>query len=1212
MVQLAATELNVEQKQALSKLLAILATLPGTNDIAGRITEFVLDGGDESVLTELQGVPVGWQIYHVDAIAPFEVFYRASNCGQAPALLRWARILTVFFNKAFVGNSRLPAGAAAPWLEALLYHQSGSSPSQFGPDRSGALSYTVLEALYRAEGLDPAELTMLPFTVPRQGNYGVDRFMMLLRQIPGFIRALLQQQELVRPHLIVDDLEKRQQYLSTLIPATGDELEPFLAELIASACVNRRELRMLAQSLVRRCSAHAVYAQALQQHTGAKPEARAYLLQLAMQSAVTLPEEALQAQLRTLASADKSEVVRVLVTQWDNELQIRSAAGARPSTDWANALNEGSRKALAQAHEQLNIAIAENNVRRRDNFAGRPEADQKKWPLFLLEAWSSEELKALCDAINNPDPNAISQCADLKSRAELIRAMLKALAINPEISLPALLKTVRWFFPIAHTNGALQSELTQVLDIRHAALGAPDLLTVGVALIDMGILPRRIIHATVSRWGGFGGQWPSAAVVPFYQAFIEEFAACFELETLSHSSINRDTLYRIFSELPEPRALVFNRIFEIACGSAKTERAPAQAALSGLAETPPRLIAALADGKADVRAQAAAWLARLRHEAALPALEKAVRAEKNDIAKGAMLDALQRFGRPIAAYIDRAALLKDAQKLLAKPLPAELHWLAWESLPSVRWADNDQIVEPDVLRFLIVNACKQKNPEPNAVLRKYCEAFEATDRTSLGEWLLNAWITADSKPPNYATADRQAKQHAVSMHAFYQNSAAADDPNRLRTVEQLQARYLALAAKQPVGTEIASKGVLAVAAACGSAAFAAPVSRYLKDFYGTRAAQCKALMAMLAWVEHPSAIQLVLAIGKRFRTKGIQEEAAKQAQQLAERNDWTLDELADRTIPTGGLDDEGVLDLSYGEREFSAVLKIDAKAGLKLELRNPDGKSIAALPEPRADDNAELAATAKKNLTLAKKEIKTVIDLQTPRLYDAMCTGRFWRFDDFDRYLNRHPVVRHLVQRLIWSTADGVCFRPMADATLTDLDDAPIHIDADMQIRIAHDLWMTDAAVQAWQAHCADYQVKPLFQQFGKGRYQPSDGRAQGLFEANGVLMDAFNLRTRAGKLGYMRGPINDGPSFDTYVKHFPTLNLRVDLEFSGSAMPEVNVKIALLALRFLRVTSGSDQVQILPLSEVPAVLLAECHFDLKTLAAEGVVAPDWQAKVGR
>jgi hypothetical protein len=32
-----------------------------------------------------------------------------------------------------------------------------------------------------------------------------------------------------------------------------------------------------------------------------------------------------------------------------------------------------------------------------------------------------------------------------------------------------------------------------------------------------------------------------------------------------------------------------------------------------------------------------------------------------------------------------------------------------------------------------------------------------------------------------------------------------------------------------------------------------------------------------------------------------------------------------------------------------------------------------------------------------------------------LCTERTWRFEDWDLYVNRHPIVRRLAQGLVWA-----------------------------------------------------------------------------------------------------------------------------------------------------------------------------------------------------
>ena len=102
---------------------------------------------------------------------------------------------------------------------------------------------------------------------------------------------------------------------------------------------------------------------------------------------------------------------------------------------------------------------------------------------------------------------------------------------------------------------------------------------------------------------------------------------------------------------------------------------------------------------------------------------------------------------------------------------------------------------------------------------------------------------------------------------------------------------------------------------------------------------------------------------------------------------------------------------------------------LKLVLRSDEGKVIKTLPAPRKDDDAAKASAAKKALSAARKEIDSVLRLQKERLYESMCTQRTWTFSDWDQFLNKHPIIRHYCQRLVWCVAgEGTLkqtFRPL-------------------------------------------------------------------------------------------------------------------------------------------------------------------------------------------
>ncbi|WBQ08121.1 DUF4132 domain-containing protein [Kribbella sp. CA-293567] len=514
--------------------------------------------------------------------------------------------------------------------------------------------------------------------------------------------------------------------------------------------------------------------------------------------------------------------------------------------------------------------------------------------------------------------------------------------------------------------------------------------------------------------------------------------------------------------------------------------------------------------------------------------------------------------------IGRESVVEQATAASVKALPKSVEWLRWEKMPSVRWAGCDEVVPVEVLKWLVGQAVKAKSPEPGSQLRTYGALLDPADREAFGQYLLQAWLAED-----------------------------------LRSVDG-----------EVVGSAVASKGLLALVAVCAREWVAPSVERYLKKWCGQRSAQARALIGMLAWVEHPGATQLMLSTGSRVRTKGIQDEVAKQAGALAERRGWSADELADRTIPTAGFDEFGVIELRFGDQVFSAVLRPD----LTIELRSPDGQKIGALPVSKRSEDEKTVVAAMRFLNQAKKELQAIAQLQSERLYDALCTGRTWAADDWQRYFNEHPVLRHLVQRLAWiaTTADGATvFRPLDDSTFVDVEGKDLMLPSDAVIAVAHDSLLDPATVEAWQEHLAARGIDPLFRQFGKGTYLLPEqlSGATEVKDFQGHLLQAFALRGRAAELGYTRGPTGAGGRFREYTKHFPTLGLTAVVGFSGNQLPERNQPVALTTLSF-RQGDPDGPVLSARLSDLPAVLLSEVYHDLRLMAADGTgFDPDWQRK---
>lgn len=1215
--------------QRMEALLAPLDSVEGgkgRKGIARDILGFVLQGDPMAVLNEVGQRPeIGEHLrltgYHYGRGSPElpDVF---EHFGALPpdVALRWARVLEASV-QGHASSCRLQLPRGIHWPEVLLLASAETSVTGWSNRRPKAHGVTCeqIESMLLEDGLDAASMLTACFATPVDLRYGVEQRLLMLTDLPDYAQALERQVEAVRPLLLATGVAQRVHVLAMLAPASTTTLEKIVPQLCELGVASSKQVRIPAEGVLRRCGA-SVSAPLRELARHAKPEQRLHALRLLHKLGVERGDGADLAFARETAEADKAPSVQALIGEWAAgeqaaEQEEEAYEVVLPCIDWSAANCRVPPEALTRLWKDIDDSIGRSNASMREHHA-RMQAQGHNFPLRQDEPFTDADARALQVYLDSGRPQLTQNTSQSGRGWNHVAQPALALAETDGVSPAGLLKVLLFFDIATSHDSTLMHPAILAMKAMHRRTGKPSLLELSCMLDEVGKSGQALLRNYCSSWGvPFASDWPNEDVWPFFAHHLEAVLKALLHDTVKDYSFSRAGLFRAIATLPKPPAAAISALFTLALGPGKTDRGPAQDALQNLPGKEERIIAALADGKSETRTVAALWLARLRHGQAVPALEAAVAKEKHDVAKGAMLDALQALGQPVEKYLDRKALVAEAVKSLAKGMPKDLDFFPWDALPQVRWADSGSAVPPDVLRWMILQAFKQKTPEPNAVLRKYCEMFESRDREALGQFVLETWLREDVRPISPDEAMRRAQgiaQSTFSSMASYPQYYQ-DSPNLGKSVEELTAVFLPSQLRQPAGSAVGAKGLLAVAAACARERAAGPTQRYLKEWYGSRASQGKALIAMLAWIDHPSATQLMLALGSRFRTKSFQEEATRQAEALAERRGWTLAELADRTVPSAGFDETGTLELSFGPRTFIARMLPD----FKVELYNPDGKKIASLPDPRQDDDAEQAKAAKKALGAAKKELKSIVDLQTDRLYEALCTEREWPADDWIAYLHRHPVLRHLVQRLVWvELVHGKVartFRPLDDGTFTDHEDNAVELGEGASVRLAHDSLLGADVVSAWQQHLVDYEIKPLFQQIGKGNYELPQAKADNdaIKDFEGHLIEAFALRGRALKLGYTRGPAEDGGWFHVYEKRFPTLGLQAVLEFTGSPLPEENRTVALLNLSFASNADNSSwQRGKLTLSKVPKVLLSECYNDLRLIAAEGAgYDADWRKK---
>jgi hypothetical protein len=625
----------------------------------------------------------------------------------------------------------------------------------------------------------------------------------------------------------------------------------------------------------------------------------------------------------------------------------------------------------------------------------------------------------------------------------------------------------------------------------------------------------------------------------------------------------------------------------------------------------------LDDGKQDVRALAAHWLAQRGANSHIPAIRKRLTRERSEKARAQMISALEWLGDDTNDFFDQKAMIAEAEKGLKKAMPKGLEWFSFDALPALNWADGTQ-VDPILPKYWVVLTTRLKDPSGNALIDLWLDRLAPGDAHKLGWLILTGWIAQDTRMPS----DAEANEYAKSMvdHRLEMNRKMVkqwpESADYISTVfETVFAQLKKEKSSVYLGSAADSKGMLALASRVEGSEAGPRIRSFLKN-HGSRTSQAKALLDVLANIGTPASLQVLLQTADRLKQKSVQAHAGKLIEAVAERRGWSAGELADRTVPTAGLDEDGVLVLECGqERTYTARLDEEDK----LALFNAAGKEVKALPPARMDEEKAEVAASKKALSKARKEVKQVVEGQTARFREAMCMERSWSSEDWMNYVASHPIVGRLAARLIWigtgvDSVQHASFRPLGDGSCSDQNDEDIDPSSFAGVKLAHSTVLDKHAAKAWKDHLADYSVAPLFDQLHRDLPEITEEtrRKRVIKDREGWMIETFRLRGAAAKLGYQRGPAEDGGWFMTYHRVLREAKLVAEIEFTGSMLPEENIPAALISLSFRKLHENGRFGQSVSFDKVPDVLLAETWRDYHDMAEKGTgFDPDWQKKAG-
>ncbi|ATB30739.1 WGR and DUF4132 domain-containing protein [Melittangium boletus] len=340
-------------------------------------------------------------------------------------------------------------------------------------------------------------------------------------------------------------------------------------------------------------------------------------------------------------------------------------------------------------------------------------------------------------------------------------------------------------------------------------------------------------------------------------------------------------------------------------------------------------------------------------------------------------------------------------------------------------------------------------------------------------------------------------------------------------------------------------------------------------------------------------------IAEKVKFKGLQQKAQEKIEQIAEARGLTREELADRLVPDLGLDDSGSLTLDFGPRTFT----VGFDEQLKPFVRDADGTRLKDLPKPTQKDDADKATAAAEQWKALKKDAKVAAGTQILRLELAMCARRRWSPDVFRQFFVEHPLLIHVVRRLVWGvySPEGALkdtFRAAEDRSLADSNDDTFTLPEGALVGLPHALELDEKTAGTWGQLFADYQLIQPFPQLGRPTYAPSaqEKDSKSLERVKGLKLPTGKVLGLEAR-GWQRGAPQDGGVACWMEKPLgPNLTAYLDLDpglFTGmlSESPEQLLgTVALNTENFWRNEGGR------PFGSLDPILFSELIRDLEGL----------------
>nr|MDE7394586.1 DUF4132 domain-containing protein [Clostridiales bacterium] len=285
------------------------------------------------------------------------------------------------------------------------------------------------------------------------------------------------------------------------------------------------------------------------------------------------------------------------------------------------------------------------------------------------------------------------------------------------------------------------------------------------------------------------------------------------------------------------------------------------------------------------------------------------------------------------------------------------------------------------------------------------------------------------------------------------------------------------------------------------------------------------------------ALMLVDGIANKFPYAKAKQTAKDAMAEAAEKYNIPVEVLADLIIPDCGFGKDG-------RRAFGNDLTLTLLPDGDVRINRGD-KVLKSLP---SDTDTE----TKKDFSALKKEVKTILKLQTVRFERALLFGRSWKYKDFERLYLTHPVMRLLTANLVFGcyTADGEllkAFRVGLDGRAENCEYDDVTLGSDDIIALVHPCDLSEEQAAAWLQYIADNEIKqPFAQMANKVCYPLKINEKEKYVDLCEYPFNCTHAQRIAKKYDMLKTETLDGGAFDGYYLEDKESGVGVEIDMDG------------------------------------------------------------------